>query len=153
MTRCTDLFEHKSSPLSKCFDKVSQEHPPPYFTLYSFTPISPPFPTVFFCHFQSELHLTSPMLKKYNQPIRGQESRCIVLPAVHSHFLHSPSVCSDEGLTLETSAKHHIPQATNIPYQPLLIKPIFSALAHAEKQFLFKTSLPVHGHFRSITQI
>ena len=24
----------------------------------------------------------------------------------------------DEGLTLETSAKHHIPQATNIPYQP-----------------------------------
>ena len=28
------------------------------------------------------------------------------------------SVCSDEGLTLETSAKHHIPQATNIPYQP-----------------------------------
>ena len=37
----------------------------------------------------------------------------------------APSVCSDEGLTLETSAKHHIPQATNIPYQPLLIKPIF----------------------------
>ena len=33
---------------------------------------------------------------------------------------------SDEGLTLETSAKHHIPQATNIPYQPLLIKPIFN---------------------------
>ena len=31
---------------------------------------------------------------------------------VHVH------VCSDEGLTLETSAKHHIPQATNIPYQP-----------------------------------
>ena len=27
-------------------------------------------------------------------------------------------ICSDEGLTLETSAKHHIPQATNIPYQP-----------------------------------
>ena len=34
------------------------------------------------------------------------------------------TVCSDEGLTLETSAKHHIPQATNIPYQPLLIKPV-----------------------------
>ena len=32
------------------------------------------------------------------------------------------AVCSDEGLTLETSAKNHIPQATNIPYQPLLIK-------------------------------
>ena len=34
-------------------------------------------------------------------------------------------------------AKHHIPQATNMPYQPLLIKPIFSVLelAHAEKQF------------------
>ena len=25
---------------------------------------------------------------------------------------------NSEGLTLETSAKHHIPQATNIPYQP-----------------------------------
>ena len=25
-------------------------------------------------------------------------------------------VCSDEGLTLETSAAHHIPQAKNIPY-------------------------------------
>ena len=49
----------------------------------------------------------------------------------------------DEGLTLLTSAKHHIPQATNTPYQPLLIKPIFSVLAHAEKQFFFKTSLPV----------
>ena len=31
----------------------------------------------------------------------------------------------------------HIPQAKNIPYQPLLIKPIFSLLAHAEKQFFF----------------
>ena len=48
--------------------------------------------------------------------------------------------CSDEGLTLETPAKHHIPQATNIPYQPLLIKPIFSVLAHAEKHVFFKTS-------------
>ena len=52
-------------------------------------------------------------------------------------------LCSDEGLTLETSPKRHIPQATNIPYQPLLIKPIFSVLAHAEKQSFFKTSLPV----------
>ena len=48
------------------------------------------------------------------------------------------SVCSDEGLMLETSAKHHIPQAKNILYQPLLIKPIFSILAHAEKQFFSK---------------
>ena len=40
---------------------------------------------------------------------------------------------ADEGLTLETSAKHHIPQAKNIPYQPLLIKPIFSVLAHTEE--------------------
>ena len=38
-------------------------------------------------------------------------------------------VCSDEGLLLETSAKHHIPQATNIPYQPLLIKPIFKCIS------------------------
>ena len=28
----------------------------------------------------------------------------------------------------------HIPQAKNIPYQPLLIKPIFSVLAYTEKQ-------------------
>ena len=33
--------------------------------------------------------------------------------------------CSDEGLKLGTSATHHIPQAKNIPYQPLLIKPVF----------------------------
>ena len=38
---------------------------------------------------------------------------------------------------LET-AKHNIPQATNIPHQPLLIKPIFSVLGHAEKQFFSK---------------
>ena len=50
----------------------------------------------------------------------------------------SPSVCSHEGLTLQTSAKHHIPQAKNILYQPLLIKLIFNVLAHAEKQFFSK---------------
>ena len=48
------------------------------------------------------------------------------------------TVCSDEGLMLKMSAKHHIPQATNIPYQTLLIKPIISVLAHAEKQFFSK---------------
>ena len=53
------------------------------------------------------------------------------------------TACSDEGLTLETSAKHHILQATNIPYQPLLIKPIFSVLAHGRKTVFFKTSLRV----------
>ena len=54
------------------------------------------------------------------------------------------AVRSDEGLTLEMSAKHQIPRAKNIPYQPLLIKTIFSVLAHAEKPgFFFKTSLPV----------
>ena len=36
------------------------------------------------------------------------------------------TVCSDEGLTLETSATHQIqPQAKNIPYQPLLIRPVY----------------------------
>ena len=39
----------------------------------------------------------------------------------------SKTVCSDEELTLDKSAKHHIPQATNIPYQPLLIKPIYTS--------------------------
>ena len=51
-------------------------------------------------------------------------------------------VDNEKGLTLETSAKHPIPQTKNIPYQPLLIKPIFSILPHAKKVF-FKTSLPV----------
>ena len=55
----------------------------------------------------------------------------------------SPVACSNERLTLETSAKHHISQATNITYQPLLMKPIFSVLVHVEKTVFFKTSLPV----------
>ena len=29
---------------------------------------------------------------------------------------------SNEGLMIETPATHHIPQAKNIPYQPLLFK-------------------------------
>ena len=49
----------------------------------------------------------------------------------------SPS-SEQTGLTLEMSAKHHIPQAINIPYQPLLIKPILSVLAHAEKTVFYK---------------
>ena len=49
---------------------------------------------------------------------------------------------ADEGLTLEMSATHHIQQAQNMPYQPLLIKPVFSLLAHAEKTVFIKTSLP-----------
>ena len=54
-------------------------------------------------------------------------------------------VCSDEGLTLETSARHHIPQAKNIPYQPLLIKPIFletlglDGLLYITYKIVFKT--------------
>ena len=35
-----------------------------------------------------------------------------------------PQSCSDEGLTLETSAKHHIPQASKHTISTLLIKPI-----------------------------
>ena len=42
----------------------------------------------------------------------------------------STAVCSNEGLTLETSANHQIPQAKNIPYQPLLIKPILKYVAY-----------------------
>ena len=38
---------------------------------------------------------------------------------------------------LETSATHQIPQGKNIPYQPLLIKPIFSLLANTEKKHSF----------------
>ena len=50
---------------------------------------------------------------------------------------------SDKGPTLETSATRQIPQAKNIPYQPLLIKPVLSLLANAEKAVFFKTSLLV----------
>ena len=50
--------------------------------------------------------------------------------------------CSDEGLTLETSAKHHIPQATNIPYQPCWSNP-YSAYSPTQKTVFFKTSLRV----------
>ena len=44
-------------------------------------------------------------------------------------FLRGRVDYPDEGLTLETSAKHYIPQAKNIPYQHLLIKPIFLFLS------------------------
>ena len=54
--------------------------------------------------------------------------------------------CSDEGLTLETSATHQIPQAKNRSYQPLLIKPVFSLLANAEKTVFFKASLPLFSY-------
>ena len=55
----------------------------------------------------------------------------------------SPSSALTKDLTLETSAKNHIRQAKNIPYQPLLIKSIFGILTHAEKQFFSK--LVFHG--------
>ena len=53
-------------------------------------------------------------------------------------------VCSDEELTLETSAAHHIPQAKNIPYQPLLIKPWsnpYSAYSPTQKKTHFFSKL------------
>ena len=39
----------------------------------------------------------------------------------------------------QTNARNvsYTPQAKNIPYQPLLIKPVFSLLAHAEKNRFF----------------
>ena len=37
------------------------------------------------------------------------------------------------GLTLEMSAIHQTSQAKNVPYQPLLIKLVFSLLVNAEK--------------------
>ena len=45
---------------------------------------------------------------------------CLVDVSSVSPSSEHTAVCSDEGLTLETSAKHHIPQATSIPYQPCL---------------------------------
>ena len=49
-----------------------------------------------------------------------------LLPMTHSNYTKDSAI-----------AKHHIPQATNIPYQPLLTKLIFSVLVHAEKNSLF----------------
>ena len=66
--------------------------------------------------------------------------RCLELSiTIYTYFIGA------EGLTLETSAKHQIPQVKNIPYQPLLITSIFSVLAHAEKQFFSK---PVFQYFK-----
>ena len=39
--------------------------------------------------------------------------------------------------TRNVSYIHQIPQAKNIPYQPLLIKPVFSLLENAEKKTVF----------------
>ena len=58
-------------------------------------------------------------------------SCCVIMSRVSA----AATTTITQGLTHETSAKHHNPQAKNIPYQPLLIKPIFSVLAHAEKHF------------------
>ena len=46
-------------------------------------------------------------------------------------------VCSDKELPLEMSAIHQTSQAKSIPYQPLLIKPVFT-LTH-----FVKTGFPV----------
>ena len=53
----------------------------------------------------------------------------------------SVSPSSEQTLTLETLAKHHIPQAKNIPCQPLLIKPVFSLLANSDKTGFFLSKL------------
>ena len=52
---------------------------------------------------------------------------------------------SDEVLTLETSGKHHIPQATIIPYQPLLIKPMYKCTLH---MFCFRFELILSDFMR-----
>ena len=51
----------------------------------------------------------------------------------------------NKGLMLEKSAKHHIPQATNIPYQPLLIKSVFNKLRPYLKFFLEDSSPALKG--------
>ena len=51
------------------------------------------------------------------------------------------------------AATRHISQAKNIPYQPLLIKSVFSVLTHAEKQYFFKTILPVKSIVVKVRQI
>ena len=73
----------------------------------------------------------------YTEKAKPPRLSCLKAPNLKFKFCNHDQlgVCSDERLTLGTSAKHHIPQATNIPYQPLLIKPILNVLAHAEKQF------------------
>ena len=78
-----------------------------------------------------------------NPQICGTVTYCTHLPThlMSKTQFRTPNFSGsvDSAATLETSAiKHHIPQTTNIPYQPLLIKSIFSVLAHAEKQFFSK---------------
>ena len=51
----------------------------------------------------------------YKVPKTSFEKNCF---SAWAGTLVRTALCSDEGLTLETSAKHHIPQATNKPYQP-----------------------------------
>ena len=56
--------------------------------------------------------------KIYSLPATRLEELAEHLKVPTTKYSGKTAVCSDEGLTLETSAKHHIPQATNIPYQP-----------------------------------
>ena len=57
-------------------------------------------------------------------------------------LLVQSSVCSDEGLVLEMSAIRQIPQAKNIPFQPLLIKPYYPYSPSQKKIVFFNTYLP-----------
>ena len=59
-----------------------------------------------------------PTLDKNGGSDNMDKSRVINTINVLMKLLICMTFGSDEGLTLETSAKHHIPQATNIPYQP-----------------------------------
>ena len=71
-----------------------------------------------------------------------QISTCFQLKEIFMYNLHGlaktwcPS-SEQTGLTLETSAKHHIPQATNIPYQPCWSNP-YLAYSPTQKNSFFQ---------------
>ena len=68
----------------------------------------------------------------------------IIIIIIINIIISSSNTSSSSFINCEgEESNHQIPQAKNIPYQPLLIKPVFNLLANAEKQVFFKTSLPV----------
>ena len=60
---------------------------------------------------------------------------CSTGDVFHATVSRLSALAVSTGIVLKHFTTVHIPQAINLPYQPLLIKPIFSVLAHAEKQF------------------
>ena len=53
-------------------------------------------------------------------------------------------------LSTKSIVTYQIPQAKNIPYQPLLIKPVFSLLTNTEKVYSFFSKIIVQVRLQYI---